>query len=457
MIRDFKAATREAQALKAAGRLEESIALNRRIVAAFPQNNIARHNLAAVLGEAARWTEAEPHIRAALKLDDKPAETWLLAARAAQAAGRLDEADSAFVETIQRKPLAAAHRELAQLRWMREGDIVAALTALEAAPPSADLAIIKAQALLEAGQAHAAHAFIAPIAARNGADTHFNIISAQVALAAGDLPAALAAAKAGVLTAPKAAAAHATLVEALLAAGDLDPADAAADTYRRVAPLDQHAIALQATVWRAQGDPRYRALYDYDAFVHTDMILPPAPHSSREAYLDELREALLPAHHYQTHPFAQSVRHGSQAPNVLSIDHPATRALPAALAAPIARYLAVLGDGADPLRVRNTRAHAFQGMWSIRLKAGGGHIPHVHPQGWISAVLYIDVTSGDSAQGAIAFGEPGLRLAKPLGAERFHTPMPGELILFPSYMWHAVLPFEGKGMRLTIAFDLIPG
>jgi hypothetical protein len=29
-------------------------------------------------------------------------------------------------------------------------------------------------------------------------------------------------------------------------------------------------------------------------------------------------------------------------------------------------------------------------------------------------------------------------------------------VLFPSYMWHGTVPFDGQAPRLTIAFDLQP-
>ncbi len=32
----------------------------------------------------------------------------------------------------------------------------------------------------------------------------------------------------------------------------------------------------------------------------------------------------------------------------------------------------------------------------------------------------------------------------------------GVLVLFPSYMWHGVEPFESDRARLTVAFDALP-
>jgi hypothetical protein len=54
-------------------------------------------------------------------------------------------------------------------------------------------------------------------------------------------------------------------------------------------------------------------------------------------------------------------------------------------------------------------------------------------------------------------GECNLNLGdddKPHHAER---PAVGRLVLFPSYFWHGTFPFTDDGMRLTIAFDVVPG
>jgi hypothetical protein len=54
------------------------------------------------------------------------------------------------------------------------------------------------------------------------------------------------------------------------------------------------------------------------------------------------------------------------------------------------------------------------------------------------------------------FGEPGVPV--PLQAPpptRVVDPRPGQLVLFPSYLWHGTQPFESSGERITVAFDLL--
>ena len=96
--------------------------------------------------------------------------------------------------------------------------------------------------------------------------------------------------------------------------GQVDKAAVAIEKLRAKQPQDQFAIALQATAWRLLGDERYRALYDYDALVYAQWLDVPAGWADRDAYLADLRAALVGVHVYKTHPFNQSIRHGGQVP-----------------------------------------------------------------------------------------------------------------------------------------------
>jgi hypothetical protein len=95
----------------------------------------------------------------------------------------------------------------------------------------------------------------------------------------------------------------------------------------------------------------------------------------------------------------------------------------------------------------------------VRLRPGGYHANHIHPMGWISSACHLVTPPGISNghEGWLSFGEPGIPTDPPLPAEHFVKPEPGVLVLFPSYIWHGTAPFHGEGMRLTAAFDVLPG
>lgn len=281
--------------------------------------------------------------------------------------------------------------------------------------------------------------------------------AAQAAQRAGQMDEAVRLAERAIALAPQEGTLLGTLATIYLEVGRTHEASEAAAAFVQRAPLDQGALALQATAWRLLGDPRHGALYDYEAFVYDAELATPSGWPNLPAYLADLAEMLIAEHRYSTHPFSQSILHGTQAVDILQLDHPAARALPEALDPPIRRYLDQLGTGADPLRSRNTGRYRFHGLWSIRQKAGGFHINHVHPQGWISSACYVQVPANTSNRaGWIKFGEPGSRTLPPLEAEHAVEPAPGKLVLFPSYMWHGTIPFTGDDTRLTFAFDLLP-
>jgi tetratricopeptide (TPR) repeat protein len=453
---------REAHALKAAGRLDEAAERYGEALAAKPASSVAEHNLAACLGDAGRWSEAEPHIRAAFAKGIDAPETWLLLARCDLSLGRLDAADAAFREAIRRRPdMYDAHRELAQLVWMRTGDAASATAEVDRVLASGRrqtaLLIVRAQALEFAGRADEAFALISRLAAEIPGQPSLLIHAAQLATGLGRAEDASRLSAAAYTLAPNDLPAAVTRTEALLAAGDAEQASHIAADMRRTWSVNQHAIALQATAWRILGDARYRELYDYSSLVGAAMLDTPAEWSSLQAYVTDLAVALKELHTFEEHPFNQSLRHGSQAVDILQRSHPALKALPQALGGPIRRRLAELGKGDDPVRARNRGAYAFQGMWSVRLKPGGYHVDHVHPQGWLSSACYVETVEGAGREGWIRFGQPGVRTQPPLEAEHYIEPKPGMLVLFPSYMWHGTVPFGGDRRRLTFAFDLVPG
>lgn len=462
MAPDPKHLAAQAQDLKARGRLGEAIALYRQAVSAAPASAAAEHNLAAALGDAGRWAEAEAHINSAFTKGAAAAESWLVLARCLQSRSAFDEAEAAFLLALQRRStLYEAHVDLAQLRWMRTGDASAAIAGVNRAiqdnPADLRLSLIKVKVLESTGRVDEACALTQALARAQPNDLAISVRASQLAALLGDSATALAHAERATTMAPLDNVAAVALITACLGAGDPARAEAHAAQLARRAPQDQHAIALLATAWRLLGDARYRTLYDYDALVKTTFLDVPAGWSSLHDYVEDLRRALRGAHALATHPFDQSIRHGSQVSDILGIDDPAIAVLPKALDRSISRYIADLGRGGDPLRQRNLGGHTFQGMWSIRMQAGGYHVDHVHPNGWISSACYIETPeAGASHDGWIKFGEPGVRTVPPLLAEHLVEPKPGMLVLFPSYMWHGVIPYSVPGTRLTFAFDLEP-
>ena len=430
-----------------------------------PRDRIAWHNLAAAEGDLGRHARSEAAARRALALGIKAPETRLVLARALLGQRRLEESRKAFEEALKLNPrYPDAHRDLAQLVWMETGDVALALGKLDGAlaayPGDPGLELVRSIVLEYAGDAARALSCVEAGLSAAPDDVALLRQAARLHARAGDTRRAWELAGRAASLAPSERMPRITLCEAALADGRPDQAEACAAALYGEDTTDQYALALLATSWRLLGDARYAVLYDYRAFVDVQRLETPPGWQSLDDWLRALAAELEGLHCFRSHPLEQSVRWGSQLPLAAAeLERPVIAALFARIAVTLDRYRLRLGQGADPVRSRNTAGAEISGAWSIRLESGGHHTDHVH-QGWFSSACYITVPASVAADGAHAgwlrFGKPGIPTRPTLEADHFVQPMPGRLVLFPAYMWHGVEPFEGPEARLSVAFDVVP-
>jgi predicted Zn-dependent protease len=459
---DLNLLTYHAFALQSVGRFDEALADLHRAVATSPASAVAEHNLAGALGDCERCEESEAAARRALAKGLDAPETWLVLARALRGQDREEEARQAYGEAILRRAAYPdAHSDLAQMTWTRTGDATAALAVIDRAiagpEPDPALLIHRAKLLEYVGDpAGAGEALARALTVSDDAMLH--VAAAQLAVRS-DPQRGLAHAQRAFALRPNNYSVMAALCQARLAVGRPDEAAPLAEALCERQSWDQYAVALLATTWRLQGDPRYGELCDYDRLIGSFRLDTPYGWPSLEAYLGDLHRALEPLHPFRGHPVGQSVRQGSQTGRDLTAeDAPAIKAFFQAIDGPIRRYVAALGEGADPLRRRITGAYRFNGVWSVRLRPSGFHVDHVHHKGWLSSACYVALPRAVERghEGWLKFGEPGIPTSPALAPERFVKPEVGQLILFPSYFWHGTAPFSGEETRLSIAFDVLP-
>ncbi len=226
-----------------------------------------------------------------------------------------------------------------------------------------------------------------------------------------------------------------------------------------ISRTNQHWLALWGDALRQLGDSRYRWLLNHQDMARVFRLSPPAGYTSIEAFNRVLAARLRILHKLQVHPLDQSLKGGTQtAVDLRFVREPVIAAFRDSIQEAIARYTAELPqDDSHPLYRRRSATAAPSGMWSVQLQPGGNHVNHVHPEGWLSSAYYVDVPPEDADApdaGALQLGLP--RYATP-GAtvERTIPAEAGNLVLFPSYMWHGTVPAE-TGSRLSIAFDVTP-
>ena len=98
--------------------------------------------------------------------------------------------------------------------------------------------------------------------------------------------------------------------------------------------------------------------------------------------------------------------------------------------------------------------------WYNELGKGGNHVTHIHPAGWLSGVLYLsnDANNSNSDEGAIEFGLEGYNypiFSKPSDKKLF-KPSRGDVVFFPSSLFHRTIPLVSDITRRAIAFDIVP-
>jgi hypothetical protein len=99
--------------------------------------------------------------------------------------------------------------------------------------------------------------------------------------------------------------------------------------------------------------------------------------------------------------------------------------------------------------------------WAVVYRAAGRQTSHRHPSGWLSGTYYVAAPSigGEEAYGGpLILGAlgPAERGVNPPWATRAIEPVPGRLVLFPSFVPHATEPCGVEGTRICVAFDIVP-
>jgi uncharacterized protein (TIGR02466 family) len=112
-------------------------------------------------------------------------------------------------------------------------------------------------------------------------------------------------------------------------------------------------------------------------------------------------------------------------------------------------------------------ANAFRGTlavsaWETICRAGAYHAPHSHPDSAWSGVYYVDPGSESPdlpLSGVLEFLDPRsaveavTALGDPYGVPFRVRPEPGLLVVFPSWLYHWVHPYQGTAPRVAISFN----
>lgn len=105
----------------------------------------------------------------------------------------------------------------------------------------------------------------------------------------------------------------------------------------------------------------------------------------------------------------------------------------------------------------------FTSSWYVKMQQGGHLNAHIHEIGWLSGAVYLAMPTLNGLEGAFEYGTHGddyPQMHTQISTAKFPTayilPNVGDIVLFPSSLFHRTIPFSANQERICIAFDLKP-
>ncbi|MDO9315234.1 MAG: tetratricopeptide repeat protein [Burkholderiaceae bacterium] len=136
------------------------------------------------------------------------------------------------------------------------------------------------------------------------------------------------------------------------------------------------------------------------------------------------------------------------------------RQLSGLIAAQVERYRLRHADAECVFTKNFPRTTEFSSSWYVKMQTGGHLTSHIHETGWLSGVVYLAIPPRPAGtdDGSIEFSTHGNDY--PRQHTRFPvsvvSPAVGDIVLFPSSLFHRTLPFSAAAERICIAFDVAP-
>lgn len=145
--------------------------------------------------------------------------------------------------------------------------------------------------------------------------------------------------------------------------------------------------------------------------------------------------------------------------NLLQRSEPSFRKLAELILAKVRAYQKHFSACDDALIRLFPKQLEFSSSWYLRMKQGGYLTSHIHEEGWISGCVYLQLPDkGDGHEGSFEYGTDGddyPRLHDDFLC-RIVDQVVGDLVLFPSSLFHRTIPFQSDQERVCVAFDIKP-
>lgn len=145
--------------------------------------------------------------------------------------------------------------------------------------------------------------------------------------------------------------------------------------------------------------------------------------------------------------------------NLLLRSEPSFRKLAELIRLKITEYRQHFAGSREEIIKAFPRRIEFASSWYLRMNQGGYLTSHIHEEGWISGCVYLKLPAKNNGhEGSFECGTDGDDYP------RLHDDFPcriidqqvGDLVLFPSSLFHRTIPFHSDEERICVAFDVQP-
>jgi hypothetical protein len=226
-------------------------------------------------------------------------------------------------------------------------------------------------------------------------------------------------------------------------------------------PGAAHALHYKAVALAQLGRrDEAAALMGIESFLSVAPLPAPPGFGGDEAFRDEVRSEIVANPTLHKDPAGHATRSGLRTGTFPAPGDRAAAALVGAIRSAVGAYAEALSGDHPFVRTRPSRAVMTQ--WALLFRGAGRQLPHHHPGCWLTGVYYVSARR-DSPRPDAPFpgiirigGLPEWAGVEPPWPVVEVEPVPGTLLLFPSFVPHeTVAPGEGAE-RISVAFDVTP-
>jgi tetratricopeptide (TPR) repeat protein len=246
-------------------------------------------------------------------------------------------------------------------------------------------------------------------------------------------------------------------------AHSLDPEEllSLCDAWLIERPAHTDALYFKAlTLAKLNRANEAREVIALDHLIDISELAVPAAYPNAKTFREKLAEEIARNPTLVIDPRGKATRDGQQTRRLRQPGAVATEALIAQIKQAVDAYERRLAGSRHGF-VRGRPVRARFDSWAIVYGGQGRQKAHRHPDGWLSGVFYVaaprlggeNTYRGVLELGALDFTEHGI---KPPWGTLDVEPVPGHLVLFPSYLPHATKSSGVEHARISVAFDVIP-